>query len=169
MEEIVDDQVTEVVQFKAERGPGGRFLTKPKGIEQYAITKENAAEMARKRWRKYQEAAADAVLDEVGSIAPGITTPEQAWGVLNARLAVQILESEKPRGDDLAVLGRNMGAIPNAHERNEMENSPAGSLAGAGEALTAILGILRDAMQPARDVIDGTATTVNQDTNTRNE
>ena len=143
--------------FEAERGPGGRFLTKPKGIEQHAITKENAAEMAKRRWQKYREAAADAVVEEMGSVVPGITTPEQAWGVLNARLAAQIMDSDKPRGDDLMQLGRNMGAIPNAHERTEMENQPGTS--GLTAAVGELAAILRSAIAPKdEDVIDGEAT-----------
>jgi hypothetical protein len=140
--------------FEAERGPGGRFLTKPKGIEQYAITKENAAEMAKRRWEKYREAAADAVVEEMGAILPGISTPEQAWGVLNARLASQIMDSNKPRGDDLMQLGRNMGAIPNAHERSEMENQSAP--VGLASAVSELAAILRAAIAPEqREIIDG--------------
>lgn len=167
--EDTDDKVTEVVQFQAERGAGGRFLTKPKGIEQHAFTKENAAEMSKKRWQKFREAAADAVAAEMGSITPGVTTPQQAWGVLNARLAAQIMDSEKPRGSDLVDLGRNMGAIPNAYERTELENPSGGSLDGTSDAVMQLIGILRDVLQDkARrpDVIDGSATNV---TDTRNE
>lgn len=147
--------------FEAERGQGGRFLTKPKGIEQYTITSENAADMARRRWQKYREAAADAVAEEIGSIVPGVTTPEQAWGVLNARLASQIMDSDKPRGDDLTALGRNMGAVANAHERSEMENPPADAAAIVA-ATTELVKVLKSAMQPG-DVIDVEAT------DTRNE
>jgi hypothetical protein len=168
--EDTDDGVTEVVQFQAERGEGGRFLTKPKGLEKYAITSENAADMARRRWQKYREAAADAVTEEMGSIVPGITTPEQAWGVLNARLASQIMDSDKPRGDDLMQLGRNMGAMPNAYERTEMENQPSGAdMASAAMQLAAIL---RDALS-GREIIDIPAIDVpaltNDDNDTRNE
>jgi hypothetical protein len=143
--EDTDDGVTEVVQFQAERGKGGRFLTKPKGLEKFAITSENAADMARRRWQKYREAAADAVTEEMGSIVPGITTPEQAWGVLNARLA-------------------------NAYERTEMENQPSGAdMASAAMQLAAIL---RDALS-GREIIDSPAIDVpaltNDDNDTRNE
>ena len=75
------------------------------------ITVENTHEYARLRAEKYRQAAADAVQDEIASIQSGVGTPFAAWGVLNGRLAVQIMDSDKPRGKDLEILGRNMGAI----------------------------------------------------------
>jgi hypothetical protein len=78
---------------------------------------------------------------------------------------VQIMKSDKPRGDDLAVLGRNMGAIPNAYERSEMENRAVDGPGLPGSAIAELIGILRDVIGP-RDVINGTATNV---TDTRNE
>jgi hypothetical protein len=146
--------------FEAERGDDGKFLTKPKGIEQYAITSENASEMAKKRWQKFREAAADAVTKEIGSIAPDATTPEAAWGVLNARLAVQIMDSEKPRGRDLDSLGQNIGAKPNVSERSGEENPvPAAASAFGSELARQFMAIIGDVMQakqqpPAADVID---------------
>ena len=76
-----------------------------------AITPENASAYNRARQEKFKQAAADRIQQEIGAIEPGITTPFAAWGVLNSRLAVQIMDSDKPRGKDLEILGRNMGAI----------------------------------------------------------
>lgn len=47
---------------------------------------------------------------------PSVTHPGHAWGLLNARLFSQIMDSDKPRGDDVATIGRNMGALPAVHE-----------------------------------------------------
>lgn len=143
--------------FEAKRDTNGRFLSKPEGVMQYSITKDNAREMARKRWEKYQQAAADAVTEEMGSIVPGVTTPQAAWGVLNARLATQIMDSNKPRGNDLDILGQNMGAKPNAYERTEVENSGAAASVAILSAAADVLSALRDVIRPA-DVIDGKVT-----------
>lgn len=147
------------------RNEKGHWLEKPQSAMPYAFNSETAVAASRKRWEKYREAAANAVVEKMGTAVPGVTTPESAWGVLNARLAVQIMKSDKPRGDDLAVLGRNMGAIPNAYERSEMENPSRATLADAGAAVVELLAILRQALEP-REVIDGRVTDAND---TRNE
>ena len=129
---------------------------------QYSFTSDNASAMARRRWEKFREAAADAVTKELGSIAPNAVTPEAAWGVLNARLALQIMDSDKPRGKDMDSLGRNMGAIPNAYERSEQENSggpDAGAIAALNHGTAQILaGVWSDVMQlhEGANTIDGT-------------
>jgi hypothetical protein len=150
--------------FEADRDKNGHFTSKPDAIMQYSFTSANAADMARRRWEKYREAAADAVAEEMGTIVPGVTTPESAWGVLNARLATQIMDSDKPRGGDLTDLGRNMGAIPNAYERTEKENSYTPPSA-AHAALELVAGtfatIMRDVLQlheQREPVIDGSVT-----------
>lgn len=86
------------------------------------ITAENSREYSRKRWEKYQAAAASAVAAELGSANPGANTPFAAWGVLNARTAVAIMDSDKPRGRDLEYIGRNMGAIPTILDRESDES-----------------------------------------------
>jgi hypothetical protein len=137
------------------RNSKGHWLEKPEAAKPYSITSENAAEMARKRWEKYREAAADAVVERIKTVAPNATTPEAAWGVLNARLAVQIMKSDKPRGRDLDSLGQNIGARPNDYERSEPEkNSGDAGIWVASTALTELLGILRDVIQP-REIIEG--------------
>jgi hypothetical protein len=152
------------------RDERGKWLEKPEAAMPYSITKDNASEMAKKRWAKFREAAADAVTERIKTVVPDATTPEAAWGVLNARLAVQIMKSEKPRGRDLDSLGQNIGAKPNAYERSDVENpSPGPDLASAAMQLAAIL---RDALS-GREIIDSPAIDVpaldNDDNDTRNE
>jgi hypothetical protein len=150
------------------RDKNGHWMEKPESAMPYAFTSQNAAAMARRRWEKYREAAADAVTKQLGKAVPDITTPEQAWGVMNARLAVQIMKSDKPRGDHLTDLGRNMGAIPNAYERTEIENSPPAAAATAlgtelarqfMQIVNDVLNAQRDPARPA-DAIDATATDI---------
>jgi len=106
------------------------------------ITPENARDRALARWKKYRQAAADAVTKEIASIAPGANTPFAAWGVLNARTAAAIMDSDKPRGRDLEYIGRNMGAISSPDDAEQAQNSVN---AGAIEIMEALRDVLRAA------------------------
>ena len=110
---IIDYKGQKARQYQdgAIRDNGGRLLKVHPKAEEHAITTENASALQRLRQDKYKQAAADAVQNEIGAKEPGIHTPFAAWGVLNGRLAVQIMNSDKPRGKDLEILGRNMGAL----------------------------------------------------------
>ena len=88
----------------------GKWIERPPGSAEL-INPDNARALSLARQEKYKQAAAEAVEKEIGAIAPGVNTPFAAWGWLNGKLAVQIADSEKPRGRDLEYLGRNMGAI----------------------------------------------------------
>lgn len=99
---------TEVV-----RDERGRWIKAP--VSPTPITHANAREMAERRWRKYRLAAANRVMREAAAIDPEVRTVADAWGVLNARLFAELMD--RPRGDDVAQLGRNIGALPLPHER----------------------------------------------------
>jgi hypothetical protein len=76
------------------------------------ITSDEARAMVTKRWDKWRNAAASAVLKEAQSIDPSIKTEEQAWGFVVAKQYTAFLDSEKPRGDDLVKFGQILGAMP---------------------------------------------------------
>ena len=110
---IIDYKGQKARQYQdgAIRDNNGRLLKVHPKAEDSMITPATASEYHRLNRIKYQEAAANAVTDEVAAIQSNVGTPFAAWGVLNGRLAVQIMDSDKPRGKDLEILGRNMGAI----------------------------------------------------------
>ena len=106
---------------------------------------------AQKRWDKYRQQAAKRVLGEIASIAPDVQTPADAWGVLVARTATAIMDSDRPRGDDMMRVGQAMGALPLAHEREQAQ-------AQAGATLTLSPDIARalvDQLVAGRQVIEG--------------
>jgi hypothetical protein len=156
-------------EFESKRDEQGHFLELPPSLVPTIFDSERATNAVKKRWEKYREAAADAVTKRLGKAVPDVTTPEAAWGVLNARLASQIMTSEKPRGRDLQALGQNMGAIATVIDRSEMENPPSGTAGSAIGALADLVRELRQAVQlrdsGAGDLIDVTA----EDNDTRNE
>ena len=94
----------------------GHWVERPVSGSAELITSENARTLSLKRQEKYKQAAAEAVEKEIGAIAPGVNTPFAAWGWLNGKLAVQIADSDKPRGRDLEYLGRNIGAVAGPNE-----------------------------------------------------
>lgn len=77
------------------------------------ITPSEGREMANIRWEKYRKATASRVLKEAQSIDPDVKSEEDAWALLVSRVYQQIMDSEKPRGDDLEKVGKAMGAMPN--------------------------------------------------------
>jgi len=104
------------------------------------------------RWQKYQEAAANAVASEIASIAPASNTPFAAWGVLNARTAAAIMDSEKPRGRDLEYIGRNIGAIPTAYDAPGQDG--AGVVLSEGAA-SRLIDLIAGVVRVDADIIDG--------------
>ena len=116
------------------------------------ITAENSRDYARKRWEKYQNAAAEAVRAEVGSIAPGGSTPFAAWGVLVADQATKLLDYQKPRVRELQHLGQIIGAVPTVYDGGEQEQTGVTMSEGVASQL---LDLLNGMVRQDVDVIDG--------------
>ncbi len=76
------------------------------------ITSEEGREMANTRWDKWRNANASAVLKEAQAIDPSIKTKEEALALAVGKTFVAIVDSEKPRGDDLEKLAKLLGATP---------------------------------------------------------
>lgn len=86
------------------------------------ITPEEGRAMVKKRWEKYREAGASAILKEAQAIDPSIKTEQEAFGLLIGKQYVAFMDAEKPRGDDLVKLGQVIGAMPTiADVRQEQE------------------------------------------------
>ena len=80
------------------------------------ITSATAADLARRRWAKFRQAAARRVTGEAVEIDPTATSAPEAWGLAVARQYKLLLNSDKPRGDDLIRIGQAIGSMPMAHE-----------------------------------------------------
>src|SRR3990167_11027631 len=88
------------------REKNGNWIVPPKSPA--PITHANARSMAEKRWAKYRQEAVKRITDEIASIEPGVSTGAAAYGVIAAKQAVALLDSEKPRISDLEKLGNIM-------------------------------------------------------------
>jgi len=73
----------------------------------------------------HRQAAAEALLQQAidNGLLDKDALPAAAWGVLVARVAEQIMDSDRPRGDDMLAVGRAIGAILPAGERNQDDNA----------------------------------------------
>ena len=83
----------------------GRIVTREQSSEQ-------GRELVSKRWEKYRDAAASAMLKTVRAIDPSIQTEQEAWGYLYGKQFETLINSQKPRGDDLVKFGQVVGSMP---------------------------------------------------------
>ena len=136
------------------RDTNGRILKPQPGfVEEHSVKdSESARALTRKRWEKYQNAAAEAVRAEVGSIAPGGSTPFAAWGVLVADQATKLLDYQKPRVRELQHLGQIIGAVPTVYDGGEQEQTGVTMSEGVASQL---LDLLNGMVRQNVDVIDG--------------
>jgi len=105
------------------RKPNGRFA--PGTQSPAPITHENARAYHQQRIEKYREAAIERMHEEFianGQI-PQEAGPQDAWGTLVSRVAEQIMDSDRPRGDDMLAVGRAIGAIETAGQRSANEDT----------------------------------------------
>lgn len=98
------------------RDAHGRWQEKPPGTKQYEITHANARTFAEKRWAKHRAAIRQAVTNEMKSVFPTVTSPADAYAAIVAKQATTLLDSDKPRFDDVEKLGQIMGALPTQYD-----------------------------------------------------
>ena len=121
--------------FIAERNRG-KFTKLPPALEKYKITPETAHERIRQRTEKYRRAAAAAVAHKVPVEG---ASPIKAWGYLVADQVGKVLASDKPRGDDVRLIGQWIGAVVSDGDRLAGENSEGGSGGGIAAQAFALL------------------------------
>jgi hypothetical protein len=111
-------------------------------------------ELANRRYEQAQEAVRAAVLREVAGISDiPINTPEDAFSFVVAKQTTALIDSDKPRFDDVERLGQLMGTVERSRDRQQTQDT-------ATDAVTVALLALVDMMgdkhrQDDRQVIDG--------------
>lgn len=137
--------------FIAERNRG-KFVSLPPSLEKHKITKETSAEMARRRHEKYRQAAAAEVAKKVGGRISQVSTPVQAWSYIVADQVGKILDSDKPRGDDVRQVGQWIGAVVSESDRTlPGENLDGGSGGGIAAHAMALLAELAQTQRAQAD------------------
>ena len=146
----MSDDNTQPVALRDERG---RMLAPLPGTR--PITHENARMLVEKRWANYRRAAVQRVTDEMRGFDPSIKGGADAWGMLVAKQAVALMDSDKPRGDDLYRIGQVMGALPTSLEARAAEAASASQTVNVQlppEAAVLLVDLLRELA--GRQVID---------------
>jgi hypothetical protein len=108
------------------------------------ITKENAAELSRKRHEANRRAVVRRIVGEAQSIDPDVQTPADAYGLLMANQYTKLLDSEKPAVDQAEKLGKIMTGMDT--QNSQRENAPAqpGTVTMAADTLVEIMQRLED-------------------------
>jgi hypothetical protein len=94
----------------------GRIVANPGGGT-HAITSVDAREKVRKRWENYRKASARGILKEAMAIDPSVETPADAYALVVGKQYLALVDSDKPKLDDVYKLGQIIGALPNSHEK----------------------------------------------------
>lgn len=105
------------------RDSRGRMLRPLPG--QHVITQANASTLAKKRWDIARRKAALRVVEEAAAVDPRVTLPSDAWALVVARQYVAMLDSDKPRVDDLAKLGQLLGLVRGPNDNADGGNGAA--------------------------------------------
>lgn len=95
------------------RDDKGKFIKGASGQGKPIKSSADGRRLAELRWQKFRQTAASRVVQEAASIDPSVKTPADAWGLVTARQFSALMDSDKPRGDDLLAIGRAIGAMPN--------------------------------------------------------
>jgi len=119
------------------------------------MSSEQGRELVSKRWEKYRESAASAMLKTVQALEPSIKTEQDAWGYVTGKQFETLINSSKPRGDDLVKFGQVVGSLPTAAEakpqpiESEEDSKVTTALKGLIEAIT------KKIEEAEREVIEG--------------
>lgn len=101
------------------RDERGRYLEKPANLP--VLTSAKAREAAQKRWDKYRHASAKGIMKEAMAIDPTVQTPADAYALVVGKQYVALMDSDKPKMDDVYRLGQIIGALPTAHDKVQAE------------------------------------------------
>jgi CheY-like chemotaxis protein len=127
------------------RDEKGRWITPPKGAPLF--TPATARSMALKRWENYRRSAVKRIVGEAKSVDTSVSTGADAFGLVASRQFAALMDSEKPKIDDLERLAKIMTGT-GAYSERENAASPADSAISAPPAaLRALLAEMEDEIQ----------------------
>lgn len=132
---IVREDTKNGVIMRNERGKFAPGTQSKAGIKSSA----DARNLAQKRWDKYRAATAKGIVAEAIAIDPSANTPEAAMALVAGKQYVALMDSDKPKVDDLYRMYQIVGGLPLAGELQAQAQSPAGTVGGI---VTEILGAL---------------------------
>jgi len=135
------------------RHADGKFQKGVSASPEHKITSDNARVLASARWEKYRQAAVQRVIEEGRGIDPNVQGGADAWALLVSKQYIALMDSDKPRGDDLKAIGQVIGAMPMSHEVAQEQAGQAVTLSLSSAGLDRLVSLL--GMIPIRqDIID---------------
>ena len=139
------------------RDERGRYLEKPANLP--VLTSAKAREAAQIRWDRYRKASAKGIMKEAIAIDPTVQTPADAYALVVGKQYVTLMDSDKPKMDDVYRLGQIIGALPTAHDKVQ----ESGAITAVMEGVLDLTRVWLDVMQAQRqdasvDTVDGTVT-----------
>lgn len=151
-----DIVIPPIDKSKLLRGERGRFVT---GTAKHTITVADASKLAKKRAEMYRQAAVRRITGEIAAIDPTVSTGADAFSVIAAKQAVALLDSEKPRVDDLVRL-RDLMTGKDAREDTQAQ--AAGVIADVAHDMAAMSALWADVLarqagRKSADVVDAVA------------
>jgi hypothetical protein len=121
------------------RDKNGRWLVAPKSPA--PITHENARSMVQKRWDNYRRAAVKRIVDEAKSVDLSVSTGADAFGLVAAKQYTALMDSDKPKLDDLERLQKMMTGMVANSQRENVDALP-GAVIAAPETLLRLIELL---------------------------
>lgn len=90
----------------------------------HTITQADARELRDKGYRMAQEAIREAVMREIEGIADiPVNTPESAYAFVVGKQTIALIDSDKPRFDDVERLGQLMGTVERPRDRQQTQQA----------------------------------------------
>ena len=127
----------------------GRIVTREQSSEQ-------GRELVSKRWEKYRESAASAMLKTVRAIDPSIQTEQEAWGYLYGKQFETLINSSRPRGDDLVKFGQVVGSMPTLADARAQTIEPSEEDNKVTTALKGLIAAITKKIEEAQpEIIEG--------------
>jgi hypothetical protein len=98
-------------------------------------------------------------MKEAIAIDPTVQTPADAYALVVGKQYVTLMDSDKPKMDDVYRLGQIIGALPTAHDKVQ----ESGAITAVMEGVLDLTRVWLDVMQAQRqdasvDTVDGTVT-----------
>lgn len=94
-----------------------------------------ASTLAKTRWENYRRAAVKRIMGEAKSIDMTVSTGADAFGLVASKQFIALMDSDKPKLDDLERLYKMMTGAVAANAQRADEPPPPGALIGTPETL----------------------------------
>jgi hypothetical protein len=113
------------------------------------ITAETSPEYTRRRWEKFREASAPALVRKMREKRPDLDIKDEydAFGALVDDQAGKVIDAKRPHPQGAEFVAKAVGAFPLAKEAEQAENPPISGILATGAAAVQIAAVLGEALR----------------------